>query len=664
MPILNLLSLEPDMKMNGTILQKKAALIGPAVVFLTTLLFAFIISFIIIRPLANSIARVSPLVQEESLSIRAVGPNDVIKAMFHLEDPVGAVGIQADFGESGDTPPIECSIYDTTSHRLLGKATGTVSGDWLLFDFDTGITAEGGDYSVEFAKTQGARESWQVVFAISPTGEENAAQSTSPYISFYTYPTFLYWYFWIIALPVCALLALLWHMAFTRKSKPEALFLVAAIALGVFHMFVTTPYGVHDEGRTTKTIEYYSSVLLGADQSKDELSGEVTWENRAVDTFDGLYEYPATAPYYHVWNHLFEFADKPHQTTEEHSKIYGGALQLVPQILGVTFARILHLGQVPTLYMGKLFSLAFYILLLYFAVRLAPGKSKLLFAIIGLGPQILDKAGTLSYDTAANAVCLFFIALVLHLSFSQSKVTLKSGALLFGAGVLLTPLKLVYAPLLLLTLMIPSDKWKSSQTRVLYCMALALAGAASLLFFSGASLFSHVGQTAADSLIDDGSGGIAYSQLWEHKTDVIRLLFHSFPDHLQLISQSVSSFHYRSLPEHLGYLSLFIMILSVSASPEDKGMAFSRKQWALMAFTALSVYLLLLMVCVSWTSPEKYELWGMQGRYFIPILPLIILLFCGLLKRKKLSDGVLLFVTVAINVYALFSVFQQNVFFG
>jgi uncharacterized membrane protein len=314
--------------------------------------------------------------------------------------------------------------------------------------------------------------------------------------------------------------------------------------------------------------------------------------------------------------------------------------------------------------MGKLFNLVFYVLVMYFAVKLAPGKSKLLFAMIGLGPQILVKAGTLSYDTAVNAVCLFFIALVLHLSLTQTKVTAKSGALLFVTGMLLTPLKLVYAPLLLLTLMIPGDRWKSPRIKVIYFFSLLVAGAASLLIFSGASLFSHVGQTAADSLIDDGSGGIPYGQLWTYKTDVIRLLFHSFPDQLQLIPQSIASVHYRPLPEHLGYISLFAMLLAVSATPKDEAMAFSRKQKTVMALTALIVYLLLLVVCVSWTSPTKYELWGMQGRYFIPILPLLILPLCGLIKRKKLSDGVLLFTVLAINVYALFSVFQQNVFIG
>ncbi|MDR1185475.1 MAG: hypothetical protein LBK67_11880 [Coriobacteriales bacterium] len=51
--------------------------------------------------------------------------------------------------------------------------------------------------------------------------------------------TFLYWYFWMFALPLCVVLACLWHMIFTRKSKLEAISLVAAISLGLFHMFFT-----------------------------------------------------------------------------------------------------------------------------------------------------------------------------------------------------------------------------------------------------------------------------------------------------------------------------------------------------------------------------------------------------------------------------------------
>jgi uncharacterized membrane protein len=653
------------MGLNKETIRRKAALIGPAVVFLVTLLVAFIISFIVVKPIVNSMAQVSPQFWGESLSIRVVDSKETVGTSFRLENPVEAVGIQVDLDDSDDDALFECSIYDADGRKLLSRAVGTMSEDWLLFDFDTGVKAQNNDYLVEFKKVSGADEPWRAVFVTPNTGKTyESAHDTSLYVSFYIVPTFLYWYFWIIALPACAVLACLWHMVFAKRSKLQNIFLVAAIVFGIFHLFVTTPYAVSDESRAVGTVEYYSSVLLGTSHQWDETSGEVVWQNRTVDGFDGLYGLPAPASYHYVWNHLFELADNPDQTTEKRSKIYGGVLQLIPQILGVSLARILHLGQVPTLFMGKLFNLAFYVLVMYFAVRLAPGKSKLLFAIIGLGPQILVKAGTLSYDTAVNAVCLFFIALVLRLSLTQTKVTAKSGALLFVTGALMTPLKLVYAPLLLLTLMIPGDRWKSPRTKAVYFSSLLIAGAATLLFFSGASLFSHVGQTAADSLIDDGSGGIPYSQLWMYKTDVIRLLFHSIPDQLQLISQSVTNVQYRSLPEYLGYISLFIMLLSVSASSEGEGMTFSRKQKAVMAVTALIVYLLLLIVCVSWTSPEKYELWGMQGRYFIPILPLIILPFCGLLKRKRLSDGVLLFTIIAINAYALFSIFQQNIFFG
>ena len=77
-----------------------------------------------------------------------------------------------------------------------------------------------------------------------------------------------------------------------------------------------------------------------------------------------------------------------------------------------------------------------------------------------------------------------------------------------------------------------------------------------------------------------------------------------------------------------------------------------RKWWAFAI--ALAVAMLVIAVGIVWTPINYVLIYGVQGRYILPVLPLILLFFTnGSITVKKKLDGVLLFAICAVNVLML-----------
>ena len=157
-------------------------------------------------------------------------------------------------------------------------------------------------------------------------------------------------------------------------------------------------------------------------------------------------------------NHLYEY--KIRDLTAFGGFVSNNApLGYVASGLGIAIARALHLGTLPTFYMGRIFNAALFILLVYFAIKIIPvGKETLL--VISLFPMVLQQCVTYSYDSILIGAMILFAALIVSILKSEEKITLKQFVILGVLAVTIALSKFVYAPLILVLLAIPSSKFK------------------------------------------------------------------------------------------------------------------------------------------------------------------------------------------------------------
>ncbi len=471
-------------------------------------------------------------------------------------------------------------------------------------------------------------------------------------LGYYTTSGFLTTYYWWIAIPLVLLLAALWWLLFAVKAQLHHVFLLAAAVLGILFMFVFPPYSMYDEEGHIKNTLYYSAQLTG-----DQTPGAGGLVRRAEDEMTGFKHLaPTRDQYYHVWAHLFDRADASQTDVDPVFYIYGQPTQYIVPALGVTLGRVLGLGQVPTLYLGCLFQLALFVALVWLAVRMVPFKA--LFAMLGLFPFLLASGGSFLYDVPVNALSFLFIAWVLHLAFGRSRMRVFDIIALAVLALLLVPMKYAYLPLVLLPLIIPKARWPRPVVKRVFCILLIVGAVALLGLLVGQSVLSGLTSGARYS---DGTEMYGFSGVFRHPREFARMFLASFVDQLGLPLRAAEFPLILGMPEWLHFVIAALLLLSVFPAQEESHLTVARWQKGWMAAIAVLCYLLVLLAALTWTPVGSYLIAGLQARYLIPVLPLLVLLAHGLLRKKRENDRLLLYSMGCVDVFSILYVFLQTI---
>ena len=125
------------------------------------------------------------------------------------------------------------------------------------------------------------------------------------------------------------------------------------------------------------------------------------------------------------------------------------ALAYLPQAIGISIARLAGLNSLWLITLGKLCNLVFFTAMCALALYLMP-RAKEILAGVMLIPETLHLAGSMSYDVFVMACSFVYIALIADIAeHGCGKVKLTAAALVIG---ILAPCKLIYSLLLMLLL--------------------------------------------------------------------------------------------------------------------------------------------------------------------------------------------------------------------
>lgn len=255
-------------------------------------------------------------------------------------------------------------------------------------------------------------------------------------------------------------------------------FVVLALVFGVIFVFLTPPFQVPDE--MTHFLKSYSlsefrlvprvedGVVI------DEMDSEVM---AFVSAFGYLNSHPENKTSIGdivTWNDVYSSTfNAKEQTTYVTVNAY--IVYYIPQAFGMAIAHLFGMSVLWTLFMGRLFNLFFYVVILYLAIKTTP-ICKNLFFLLALLPMAIFQAASLSYDVMVISVCALFVAEVLNLSYnSQAQFSTQSFVKILILSIMLIFVKTVYFPLVLLVLSIPAEKFGVKKDRFRVFLQIAIA---------------------------------------------------------------------------------------------------------------------------------------------------------------------------------------------
>lgn len=210
------------------------------------------------------------------------------------------------------------------------------------------------------------------------------------------------------------------------KDRLHRLYIVVGIVVGTMFLIIIPIFCVPDELYHFKDAYHVSNEMLGIHDPDVE-----TLTMREADTKMKMNKTTYDNPIVYAKYIRSIFSDIVTDGTElvvtDTGKNYGEDYLYVIPALGMTVARLLHLGSTQMFLVGRFFNLLFFVLCLSYAIKKTP-VGKLGFFGIGLLPIVLQQAASISYDVMINGFSLVIIALSLALLQQVADGTAESDA--------------------------------------------------------------------------------------------------------------------------------------------------------------------------------------------------------------------------------------------
>lgn len=458
--------------------------------------------------------------------------------------------------------------------------------------------------------------------------------------------------YWILAVFLIFAFTLATYFIFIRKWRIEKVFLFSALSLGFVFMFLSTPYSGYDEPAHFDTAYRYSNAMM-MKGLETETGGVLKRESDA--SMNGLTPARTSLRSYRTaYDGLFLQDDSPLVDDTDARFVREAPYVYFPSAVAITIGRILHFGRIPLLYFGRFFNLLSFVLITYFAIRRMPFGKPVLFAT-AMMPMMLHQAASYSYDACIVALSAFFIANCLYVAFTEKEIRLRDLAALCVAGALLAPLKMIYGILCLLFLLIPiwklGTKRRYFTTAGIFCAGVVLAYCASKLVI----LFQTVAETEKLAIATT-TPTIAYSV-----SDLIHtpgVFLNLFAANIRseignFLMSMASGLYFINLPNYIGILCLFLLVFS-SFREEKEKQYLNGKHKAIILGIVLLIYIGLHVAGFTWTAKNSTMIQGVQGRYFLPVIPVLLLcLRNSTLTYKRSFERPVMFSAYVLNVLTL-----------
>ena len=412
-----------------------------------------------------------------------------------------------------------------------------------------------------------------------------------------------------------------------QDIKPQNFFVIIALAFGLLYVFITPIFQGPDEPSHFFTISRYGNGNLTPYLSE----GKIT-----INTHEGVIQrydnYPGQAGrtskvgYFDNLNTITsivigDFRSGSKQIT---SSVYP-PFNYIHFIVVYFIGAVLKLSPFLLFLSLRLVGLITWISLIYFAIKLIP-RAKWLVTVFALLPMSLFVGSIVGADSLVNALVFLIIALITKAIVQPTSLTKKYWVVLLGLIILLGLTKQTFFVVSLLLFALPRPKYVKKISWVLLISAIFILTASfaigwQILVSPYTSIpFENVSPSSQLRLIIE-------KPIWFGRV-LWNTYLTTYSSQLYIGFIGVLGWLNISLPVWITGGWLALIISSLNSGIQKTKVRLSKFQKLLFIFVALTLAgLLTVALYLVWTPVGAGVVNGLQGRYFIPIIAILLPLF-------------------------------------
>lgn len=443
------------------------------------------------------------------------------------------------------------------------------------------------------------------------------------------------------------------------KLSEEYLFLGIAIPLGIIFLTFLSGNVVHDGATHLAKVYHFSNVLLG--QAEWDNNNYVYLRPDEAENFSrfsaDLYRENEVAEQF--WDVSENFWEKGEENGLVRSPEFRGTnassiFEYLPGVLGMTLGRLLGGSVSLNILLAKICFLTFYVMMAFWTIKISP-YFKAAIAFVALLPMGMYQAAGITYDSVVIATGLVILAYFFRArAFPLKRYEI---CILLGLSAVLGCLKGgFYLPLLLIFLAVPSERQGGKKKKWALFLGCIIAGGASMLICFSYAYWSMLTRVLGIGMSEAATEAVNIAETTsvvetvpgtENISYGIAYFFKEPIGFLQLFIRTAIQRAEFYLGGALGYrmawtdrtvnwivLLMFCLLLGGATSRVEGQTepAVSLKERGMVAGIVFLEFLGFHILMLLETPINDPVINGVQGRYFIVLIPLLLFM---VYQRKK-----------------------------
>lgn len=455
--------------------------------------------------------------------------------------------------------------------------------------------------------------------------------------------------YWMVYLGCVGMILIAVYFIWSKKWSIEQKCGLLIFVIGIIYAVQFPPQTIHDEDIHIDVAYRLSNMIMS--NGYENADGSLLMREGDLRIYqltgrNSLRSHQYVMENFQLFNYDNTTVDIQAETLTKNVFLY------LPQVLGMILARILNLGCFPLFYLSKMLGVLFFSICLYYAIKITP-IGKMAFAVIALLPMTVQQTIGITYDSSLNGIALLLTAVCLKLIY-DTKINKKYWILMGILALWLLMFKRgVYVFILLLLLLIIEKKKVHFNKKYMYVtVASSIVVGFSILYINRGVI--------VDLLGGEGTVNYSYSYIIQHPLSFLSLLW-------QTIIVKGSTYVETMIGIRLAWdeiavnsiviVSFGILLLISVMHTEGEQVIILKRDKIVFCIVTFLVFCAVEVAALGWTSVDSPYIWGVQGRYFIPILPIMLLTLDNqVIFFKKDQSNNILILGGLLHIFVLFDV--------
>lgn len=420
-------------------------------------------------------------------------------------------------------------------------------------------------------------------------------------------------------------------IVFGGEKRLHRIYFPIALIMGMVFMMMIPAYQVPDEDVHAGTAYKVSNSIMGIENINDSYNLKMREDDAS---YPKLRKKVTRKQREEVWSHLFEKTENTKIVKALFTSVNTWKLQYLIPALGISLGRVIGASGATVFFLGRLFNLLFFVCAITFAIKITPIGKNVMF-MVALLPITLQQGMSFSYDVFLIVCAFLYIAEALHCSerdFSLKNWTGKGHLLLLIVSfVCLMMLKgHAYIPMAMLLLIVLVSHSKIDPRKIMKIIAGVIVVGAFMIGCTFVWCHFHPLSEPKNILGYVGKPSYTIQYILNHPGESISVFGNT------LIVQT-AHFWMSGIGNQLGWLNVptnlittlvfFPLLLTApNLEYESTKTKITRERRELFLLISIGCFIFILLgMWTGWTAVGDGVIVGVQGRYFLPFMPLLLM---------------------------------------